>query len=278
MAALPEVDHSRDGDSRVPEIIAVLATCAALTTALVACRVVSRAWVTKAFGADDWMVVVAQVLALGAIVAIGLEQHFGLGRHIWTIPNLAPYMQSFYASILLYNAGLVTVKISIVLMYRRIFVGEGMRRATLTALVMLIAWGISVVVGLAMICLPIQKLWDDRVPGRCVDFLPAFFAPACINMVADFAIFVLPMPAIRHLALPLKQKIMIALILCLGLLTCVISIVRLSTLTAAATATDSSWDNTGAALWSLIELTISIIAACLPTLRPLLARFFPRFL
>ena len=60
--------------------------------------------------------------------------------------------------------------------------------------------------------------------------------------------------------------------------TCVISIVRLSTLEAAATSFDSTWDNTQAALWSYLELTIAIVAACLPTLRPFMARFFPRLI
>jgi len=60
--------------------------------------------------------------------------------------------------------------------------------------------------------------------------------------------------------------------------TCVISIVRLCTLDAAATSPDSTWDNTEAALWSYLELTVALMAACLPTLRPLVGHFFPRFL
>lgn len=60
--------------------------------------------------------------------------------------------------------------------------------------------------------------------------------------------------------------------------TCIVSIVRLQSLPAAAAAVDVTWDNTEAALWSIIELTVAIIAACLPTLGPLISRFFPRFM
>lgn len=60
--------------------------------------------------------------------------------------------------------------------------------------------------------------------------------------------------------------------------TCIVSIVRLQSLPAAAAAVDSTWDNTEAALWSIIELTVAIIAACLPTLGPLVSRFFPKFM
>ncbi len=115
-----------------------------------------------------------------------------MGTHVWTIPDLVPYQKSFYASVLVYNASLVLVKASIVLMYRRIFVGKWIQRAIVVALVILTAWGIAVVTSLAMMCLPIQRLWDPTVKGHCIDFVPAFFAPAVINMITDFSIFVMP--------------------------------------------------------------------------------------
>jgi len=101
-------------------------------------------------------------------------------------------LQWFYSSILVYNASLVLVKISIVLMCRRIFVSSGMQKATLAAILFLLAWGVSCVIMLAMICVPAQKLWDPTVEGVCMPFVPVFFAPACINMITDFAIFLLP--------------------------------------------------------------------------------------
>jgi hypothetical protein len=54
--------------------------------------------------------------------------------------------------------------------------------------------------------------------------------------------------------------------------------VRLSTLDAAATTADPTWDNTEAALWSFLELSIAILAVCLPTLRPLVLKIFPRLM
>lgn len=47
------------------------------------------------------------------------------------------------------------------------------------------------------------------------------------------------------------------------------------TLKAAVISQDPSWENIGAAIWSCIELNVSIIASTLPTLRPLLARLLP---
>jgi hypothetical protein len=47
------------------------------------------------------------------------------------------------------------------------------------------------------------------------------------------------------------------------------------TLKAGVISTDPSWENIGAAIWSCIELNVSIIASTLPTLRPLIVRILP---
>lgn len=49
----------------------------------------------------------------------------------------------------------------------------------------------------------------------------------------------------------------------------------MQTLRVAARSGDATWDNTDAAVWSYIELAIGILAASLPTLKPLFARMLP---
>lgn len=58
--------------------------------------------------------------------------------------------------------------------------------------------------------------------------------------------------------------------------TCIISVYRITTLRAAADSSDPTWENTDAAVWSLLELSIGVLAACLPTLKPLFALALPR--
>lgn len=206
---------------------------------------------------------------------------------------------------LVFNAALVLVKISVTLMYRRIFVTRVMRIVTTTTLVFLFAWGPASIFSLAFICVPAEKFWDLSAEGQshCKPMLPIFLACSVTNMITDFFIFLVPLPSIWNLQLPLKQKIVLGFALCLGFLyvvtesplsypiclsklthhyspnsTCIISIVRLQALPAAAKTPDSSWDNVAAALWSIVEVTVAIIAACLPTLGPLGSRYFPRFM
>jgi hypothetical protein len=127
-------------------------------------------------------------------------------------------MQSLYSSILVYNAALTLVKISILLQYRRIFTAPSMQRATTIGLVIIGAWGITVITMLSMLCVPIQAMWDHSVHGRCLPLLPAYYAPACINIATDFGTWVLPLPIIKSLQLPKRQKVMLMFIFGLGFL------------------------------------------------------------
>ncbi|KAI9763850.1 MAG: hypothetical protein M1840_009034 [Geoglossum simile] len=53
---------------------------------------------------------------------------------------------------------------------------------------------------------------------------------------------------------------------------------RLRSIYIASTSHDHTWDNVGAASWSAVEVNTGIICAALPTIKPLIARIFPRFL
>lgn len=58
----------------------------------------------------------------------------------------------------------------------------------------------------------------------------------------------------------------------------VISIVRLQSLISFGNSTNPTWDQADAANWSTIEINVGIICACMPTLRLILVRLFPKAL
>ncbi len=69
----PAIDHALDGQSKVPEILAVLIVCTVLSTGLVTLRSYSRAFISGGFGADDWALVAALVCVSSpaTIIAFG---------------------------------------------------------------------------------------------------------------------------------------------------------------------------------------------------------------
>jgi hypothetical protein len=72
--ATMDIDHSRDNESRVAEIYAVLSVGSVLTTLVVGLRTYSRAGILRMFDWDDGIMVFAQVLAIGSALIIGLGE------------------------------------------------------------------------------------------------------------------------------------------------------------------------------------------------------------
>lgn len=66
------VDHSLDGQSQVTYIVSILSLATVISTAVVVLRIFTRSRILRTFGADDAVMGIAQLLTIGAAVAIGL--------------------------------------------------------------------------------------------------------------------------------------------------------------------------------------------------------------
>ena len=58
----------------------------------------------------------------------------------------------------------------------------------------------------------------------------------------------------------------------------VVSIIRLQSLFQFANSTNPTWDNLAVTIWSTVEINVGIICVCMPSLRVLLVRIFPKLL
>lgn len=57
---------------------------------------------------------------------------------------------------------------------------------------------------------------------------------------------------------------------------CVTSVLRITTLDVATSHLDTPWTNIPSSMWTVIEMNLGIICACLPTFRQMLSVLFPR--
>jgi hypothetical protein len=126
-------------------------------------------------------------------------------------------------------------------------------------------------------CTPVSYFWNPSIGGHCLSRLGVWFANAALNIITDVVICLMPVPVLNRLSLPRKQKYALIAVFCLGLFVCLTSILRLKALYQISVSTDVTWDNTPAAYWSSLECNCSVVAACLPTLRKSISRFFPSF-
>jgi hypothetical protein len=116
-----------------------------------------------------------------------------------------------------YLATLGFIKTSVLWFYTRL----GDRTLTRVSWVMvgvIAAQAGSFVLVAAFQCQTISKAWTGTGPGKCVNINVFYLANAALNIFTDLLTYTLPIRVIFKLQMPRKQKIALALILCLGLL------------------------------------------------------------
>ncbi|KAI4276075.1 MAG: hypothetical protein LQ337_002743 [Flavoplaca oasis] len=126
--------------------------------------------------------------------------------------------------------------------------------------IILLRWVASLIGYLAM-CVPINKNWNPTVEGRCGNQYIFTLVVRIPWVVTDFAILFAPIPVIRGLQLPRTEKIGICALFLTGALY---------------DQNQSAIGNlAGVGNWSIIETNVTIICACLITIKPALQRAFP---
>lgn len=66
-------------------------------------------------------------------------------------------------------------------------------------------------------CTPIEKSWDATIlTGHCVNRAAVYLSNAILNIVTDLIILLQPLPMVRRMHVPLRQKILLAAIFSVG--------------------------------------------------------------
>ncbi|KAJ5635528.1 uncharacterized protein N7484_008841 [Penicillium longicatenatum] len=156
------------------------------------------------------------------------------------------------------------IKLSVLLMYTRIFPTRGFRVAVIVLGIITVAWIIVIACMSVIQCAPIERAWDTSIPGACIDASASFIANAVPNIVTDIAIILLPMRALWRMKTTITHRFVIFS-----------SAYRFSALFASK-ATDKSWTLGNACTWGVIECSSGIISACMPTLYPFFGTILSR--
>ncbi|KFY05489.1 hypothetical protein V492_08506 [Pseudogymnoascus sp. VKM F-4246] len=130
-------------------------------------------------------------------------------------------------------------------------------------------------------CTPIRATWEVEFAtavGNCINRPMFYFAQAGLGILTDFATVIAPMLIMWRLQLGLKQKLGVGGVLTTGGFVCVISIIRLYSISVLLRSTDLTYDTPPALMWCVVELNMSIVGGCIATFKPFLLKYFPRVL
>ncbi|KAH7050334.1 hypothetical protein B0J12DRAFT_663989 [Macrophomina phaseolina] len=239
-------------------------------------KLFTRYRIVRSLGWDDALVTLSFAVSVPLTVALHLEAKHGMGYKITDIPttDLLIQIQWLWASTWIYVLSLGLSKLSILAQYLRIFIARRTVQAIWACIVFVGAYTFqSVIVGI-LSCNPPAKYWNPTIRGTCINYILYYYVAASLNIATDFAIILLPVPALRNLNVSRTKRIGVLFLFSIGGFGCVVSIIRLWTLyrlDLAVRAGDPSSANTLPALWSAIEIHVCIICACLPSLSPVLA-------
>ncbi|KAL4939192.1 hypothetical protein BDV06DRAFT_214513 [Aspergillus oleicola] len=244
----------------------------------VALRLMNRV-VAGQLGLDDYTIVGALAVAI-AISGVGFPlKTYGLGQNIWTIPfdDIDECMKLFFIEEVLYVISTALVKLSMLLLYLRLFPNRLLRLAIFISLAITTAWAVGSFFAQLFSCQPISyywKQWDQEHVGHCVSHNDLLLSHSIINIVLDVLVIILPMPVLVKLHMSLEKRIGMCLMFAVGLVVTVISMLRLVESVGFNTTMNPTKDFVPVGVWSLLEIDIGIMCSCMPGIRALCKRLY----
>ncbi|CAG8979686.1 hypothetical protein HYALB_00003917 [Hymenoscyphus albidus] len=163
---------------------------------------------------------------------------------------------------------LTIVKISILLMYYRLFPSRVVRTRAMILGIFAILWTIVLVCLAEGQCVPLKKAYAPWIDGRCFNLRIIFVAIALPSIILDSLIVLLPLPQVWKLDINKAQKITLSLIFLTGAFVVVMSIYRFVVLFEYHPM-DPIFTLAPGMAWNIVVLSSAIIAACLPALGPM---------
>lgn len=269
-----------DPVSHQHQLVGVNATFLVVAMLFFVMRMYTRAFVVRAVGWDDYVCVLAAIFVILNSVATFKLVGFGVGLHAWDVTR-ARFRRDEY---LLWNvlgyifvmAAPALVKISILLLYLRLFASKRpLRIATYVLMAFIASYLIAFELSLLLSCRPIRRLIQANVLGQCIKLGVHTTAQASFNLATDFLVLLLPIPTVLRLKTSTRNRIVLMVLFTLGSMSCIASIVRIAYAIYHATLRndDHTWKAFYSNLWALLEVDLALICACIPPLKPLFSYF-----
>ncbi|KAH8693165.1 putative MFS monosaccharide transporter [Talaromyces proteolyticus] len=272
-----------------------------LASTFVALRFISRLGVVHKIAWHDHLMLVAWVIDFGFVFAICYGTTKGLGLHQTNVEpswDVALNTTEYVANVL-YNPALMALKMSILIFFLSLSKTDKVFRWAIYATMFVVnASGFALTMVNVFQCRPVSAAIWFPVNGdaKCTDIVTIYLSSAPVNLITDIAIFLLPVPILTKLRLPKKQKVILIITFSFGFFTAIVDVIRVAYLQNAATSRaqmiqtsgssthntkfnqDFSWYGAFTFMWSAIEVNIGIMCACVPGLKPLVARLVPRMI
>ncbi|KAL7929769.1 hypothetical protein V8C35DRAFT_314744 [Trichoderma chlorosporum] len=275
----PGIDINADIKGSVISPVIALMILSAICVAL---RTVAKLTQGAKLQLDDYFLFAALVLAWGTGIVTIIACYKGIGKHIWNpTVDLEEIIKILWAYEFIYSSVIPLTKLSLILFYYRLFHVSAFRNVLWFVLFLVVGWWIAIFVVCIVQCQPYDYFWkqyvDPTATGRCINIEHFFVGNAAASVATDFMILLTPIPMVWGLQMPIAQRMTVLGIFFLGGFACVAGLYRIFVELQMFKSIDLTWGMSQAFIWSSVEPNIGIVCACLPTFRPLMRRFIPKW-
>lgn len=273
---------------------------------VVLARCYTRLRITGSFGPDDVFIVISlvslvltaqdisrltfQFPALGLMTcAILTESVYGWNRHVWDEKpdDVRNGIKLEFASALLYIWSSVFTKMSVLFFCRRLLSPShpawyrvGLNVASIT----MVFGNLVYTLVYCLSCQPLSAYWDVLPPDyqtpykyTCIDIPTVWVAGSILNCVIDAIVWLIPLPIVYQLHLPMRQRFAVMALFGVGICVLIASVLKtIYIYQAFVYSFDETWVGWPTWICGAIEIALGIICASAPSLRPFFSHFFPR--
>lgn len=281
-----------EGGITPASVIAVGAVLAGLAVIAVALRFYVRlVRVRASLDISDWLILVSTFLTLGMglMMIIGSAME-GLARPTpqgtgpkgyLTATNDAEILTEkiFWAFDLVQCFAFGAAKLSVLFFYRRIFRGKLFEVLSMIMIVIVCIWTFGFFFAILFRCgTQFWALWAPLkyLLANCYSSTPMFQAFSITDVITDVFIIALPIYWTSRLQMTLRKKLAVCGVFLLGAVVVAAGAARLAIFIQQTNNPYLNADGIGhlttEIYWSMIEMGISVVAACLPAIWPLLGK------
>ncbi|OJD16378.1 hypothetical protein AJ78_03442 [Emergomyces pasteurianus Ep9510] len=253
----------------------ILSSCLLLilTVIVVLVTLISRARVLRKLVLCDLLLFLATILLFAETICINFACSDGLGKHRNALSEklFQDFSKFFYASQILALASLACSKVALALLIIYIKPLRAVLNACRCLLGVVSAWGVVGIVSLAVQCDP-PRPWDFS-EGRCVNQQALYISLAVLSIITDIALVVLPFFLVFQVQLPTRKRLTIVSFFCMRILVPLFTIFSITSQNRYFNSTppDKTWHAVQPTIWAQATLSISIITACIPSLKRVVA-------
>ncbi|RYP41490.1 hypothetical protein DL767_000995 [Monosporascus sp. MG133] len=253
-------------ETLVPNMIVCASVCSAATVAFVVLRLRSR-WIMHGYlrlEASDWLILISFLFFAAFVICFGLTTLYGAGRHAIAVTDRRKLQILSLLGETIYFYSMAFIKLSILSLYARIFPSRRFRWYLWGIAAFMVAWALQGSFVTVFQCTPIEYGWNRELPGgRCINYGLSVLISGIANIITDFVILCAPIPLVLRLQVTPQKKRLLIFTFALG------GSLRLGEF-------DGTWTGIPAAMINIVELMAGILAASIPTYRPLYRRWLQR--